>query len=422
MAAQRELEPVYNAKDYRYAFLVGWRFAQLNANTTHTKEILAVKGEEGYLPELPVLSSEQRTLVIWSRLKLELSELPGGNSPKIQEEVQLADQLLAKESFEKPAVTTAIQAAFNTTVVQVYVTQPHLSKAIDLGLQLANLVFGPANVAAQVSVALNVQFDEKRVKMTCSLLEELQSAFPLRAAAAVSGSLVYWQHWVIEHSRDDGAVRDKLRSQGEQWQSLLTGEIRADDLLNLQDYRQAIKVYMGQVAGLWKKNPLLWKAVLTLLAACGGGIWAIVTYAPKGAAVVAAIIATAAGALGITWKTITATVGKVAALLERPMLNDGLSEAVKNAAFIPPPDMTAAQIAELRDEVRKEIRQDGRETNGKQGTAEQPKRRQWPSLPRRSKPAIEASAGGQAQPDAGSQAPDSTVPSAEENTLADREV
>jgi hypothetical protein len=397
MAVQRELEPVYNAKEYRHAFLVGWRFAQLNANTTHTEEILPVTLEEGYLPALPVFSSEQRTLVIWNRLKLDLSGLPGGSSPKIEEEVRTADQLLEKKEFDTRAITTAINEAFKTTVVQVYVTEPLLSKAIDLGLHLANLVFGPANQTHQV-VSLGPQFSEKRVQVTCSLLDELQSAFPLRAAAAVSGSLVYWQHWVTGHPADD-AVRKELQSQGEQWQGLLTGEICADDLLDLQDYRQAMQVYAGQVAGLWRKNPLLWKAASALLVASGAGIWAIVTYAPKGAAVVAAIIATAAGALGISWKTITATVGKVAGLLERPMLNDGLSDAVKIAAFIAPPGMTPAEITKLRDEVRKEIRQDDRETKGKQRADERPKRPRWLSLPGRSRPAIEASADSPAQPD-----------------------
>jgi hypothetical protein len=181
---------------------------------------------------------------------------------------------------------------------------------------------------------------------------------------------LYWQHWVqARRSADDGAVRTNLRSQGEQWRSLLTGEVKADDLLELRDYRQAFSIYVGQVADIYRKSPWLWGAFLALFAATGVGIWAIVHFAPKGAAVVAGIIAAGAGALGISWKTIAATAGKAAALLERPLLADGLSEAVKIAAFIPPIRMTPDQITELRHEVRK----DERRAKRKPLPAEQPR-------------------------------------------------
>ena len=194
------------------------------------------------------------------------------------------------------------------------------------------------------------------MERTCSLLAELQSAFPLRATAAVAGSLVYWQRW-MEANRDNGdAVRQALFRQGELWRSLLTGETRADDLLGLGDYRQAFRDYTRQVALLARKYPLMWLLVVTLLAGTGVGIWAIIKYAPTGAAVIAGVIAAAAGALGVTWKTVAVTLGKASVLLERPMVEDGLREAVKFAAFIRPVEMTPADMALLRKEVRIEGR------------------------------------------------------------------
>jgi len=109
---------------------------------------------------------------------------------------------------------------------------------------------------------------------------------------------------------------------------------------------------MHQVALLSRKNQWLLGTVATLLALTGGGIFLIISFAPAGAAVIAGVIAAVAGALGITWKTTAVTVGKAATLLERPMLDDGLSAAVKFAAFIAPAAVPAAAIAELRKQLR----------------------------------------------------------------------
>lgn len=394
MAAQEELEPAGNATEYSCAFLVGWRLAQLYANPIHTEQIQAVVEEKGYLPVIPKdLTQHQQAQLIWLKLDSDLSELPGGKSPEISKAKTALEALLQNPQYDKGAIATSIENVFAMTLANVYVIHPHLAKALNLGRQLAHLVFGPAD-APSVFTTLREQLSKDRVSRARSLLDELQSSFPLRATAAVSGSLMYWQHWVQTRSDAYDAVRKELHRQGEQWRGLLTGEIHADDLLDLQDYRQAFGKYLGQVAGLYRKNPWLWGMALTLLAATGAGIWAIVTYAPKGAAVVAAIIATVAGALGISWKTIAVTVGKAAALLERPMLADGLSEAVKIAAFIPPVDMTSAEIAKLRNEVRK----DERQAKERQSAAE------------RLKPAIAASADTSVPPAVGNEAPDVATP------------
>jgi hypothetical protein len=125
----------------------------------------------------------------------------------------------------------------------------------------------------------------------------LSAGGSLRGTSAVAGSLMYWQRWVEANPAEDDAVREKLLRQGELWRSLLAGEIRADDLLGLSDYRQAFGDYTRQLRLLARKYPKIWLLV----------------------------------ALGITWKTVAVTVGRAAALLERPMLDDGLSEAVKGA-------------------------------------------------------------------------------------------
>lgn len=359
MVAQGNLEPAGNTSEYSRAFLVGWRLAQLYANPTHIDHKLAfVVDEEGYLPGISQeLTQQQQAQLIWVGLQTDLSELPGGISPEATAAKTALGVSLASANYHEESIASGILDVFKVTSANVYVVNPHLAKALNLGRELAGLVFGSVGASPDLS-ALRKQLSAGRVGRICSLLDELRSAFPLRATDAVSGSLQCWRRWMETGTDADAVVvRSNLRSQGERWRSLLTGEIRADDLLDLHDYRQAIRNYVGQVAGLYQKSPWLSGTVLVMLIATGASIWAIVTYAPKGAAVVAAIIATVAGALGITWKTVSVTVGKAAALIERPMFDKQISEAVKIAAFLPPVEMTAAVKAKLLKELREKDEQ-----------------------------------------------------------------
>lgn len=218
--------------------------------------------------------------MIWVGLHGDLPELPGGKSADILKAITALEVALENPAFTEEEISGHILNVFGITLANVYVVNPHLAKALILGRQLAGLVFGRVGAPADFT-ALRERLSADRVSRTCSLLEELQSTFPLLAAAAVSGSLVCWQHWMETRSGAEDAIRMNLRSQGERWRSLLTGEIRSDDLLELQDYRQAVGNYVSQVAGLYQRNPWLLGTVLAMLAATGTGIWAIVTFAPK---------------------------------------------------------------------------------------------------------------------------------------------
>lgn len=419
MAAQGGLEPAANATEYSRAFLTGWRLAQLYASPAHTAEIQADVKEEGYLPDIPQsLTQEQQVRLIWTSLASDLSGLPGGDSQSITDAKTRVRTSLDGSGFDEQTITADIENVYKKTLTDVYVINPQIANAIILGKQLASMVFRPIN-APDDPAALLQQLSAGRVQRTCALLEELQSSFSLRATAAVSGSLVYWQRSVQTHTGHDYAVvRENLRKQGELWRSLLSGEKHADDLLALHDYQRAFGDYLRKLRDLVKKNGWLWGMVLTLFAAAGAGIGAIVTWAPKGAAVVAGVIAAGAGALGITWKTIASTAGRVTVLLERPLFDDGLSEAVKFAAFIPPATMDAAQIAKLRKEVGKGEQQI-------EGKPRASKRLKWLWLPGRAQPAVEAVQDRQALPPGseeaemtGSEEPKMTEPLAEEDVAA----
>jgi len=345
MTVQAAIEAADNTHEYKRAFLVGWRLAQMYANPIHMADLPALVTDKGGLAQIPdQFDPGQQARLIWEGLDADLSKLPGGNSGEIVKARTMLGGTLAGHNYNEDAIANSIKDVFSRTLMNAYIVNPHLAKALVVGQQLAEFIFGPAALAERLSA--------ENVQRTCSLLAKLKASFPQRATTAVSGSLEYWQHLPEKYRATSTDVGAALLSQGERWRSLLTGESRADDLLNLGDYRQAFGEYMHQVALLSEKARWLMGTVVTLLAITGGGIFLIIRFAPAGAAVTAGVIAAVAGALGITWKTVAATVGKAATLLERPMLDDGLNGAVKFAAFIAPAAMPPAEIAELRKQVR----------------------------------------------------------------------
>jgi hypothetical protein len=143
-----------------------------------------------------------------------------------------------------------------------------------------------------------------------------------------------------------------LSLQGERWRRLLSGEILPRDLLTADNYRQAASDYLGRIGRLtWSFARRFWPAIIVVLGGTGAIIWAILTYAPTGAASVAAVIATAAGSLGVSWKTVGSTLGKVATQAEQPLWNAEVLEAIVVATFIPPVEMNDRAIASLRKQT-----------------------------------------------------------------------
>jgi hypothetical protein len=354
MTAQSAVEGVDGTREYSRAFLVGWRLAQIQATPIHQADLHTLVGaNNGALEILTNFDSTEQAQLVWNGLDADLSKLPGGNSPEITSAKNSLWEGLKNPAFNDVAIASAAKTVLTRTVMNAYVANPSLAKAVEAGRQLAEYVFGPEVTAIPVvPVAPARRLSAEKVDGTCSLLADLQTRFPSRATTAVAGSLVYWQRWAADNGNDAASVGTALLRQGERWRSLMTGEASAEDLLDLRDYREAVAEYLHQVVLLCQNNQLLWGAIAALLAATGGSIYCIVTFAPKGAAVIAGVIAAAAGALGITWKTVAATAGKVAALLERPMLDDGLTVAVQIAAFIPAGDMNPVQIEDLRRKLR----------------------------------------------------------------------
>jgi len=186
------------------------------------------------------------------------------------------------------------------------------------------------------------QLEPHRLADAYGCLDDLHTSLPVNAADAVKGSLRQWEAWQAD-SKSNGAAEDTgyaiavLKHQGEIWRRILSGEIGAEDLLTAEHYRQAAARLIGRLRNLsvsflkrW------WYIAIILLFSVGLITWAIVAYAPSGPAAVAALIATGAGALGVSWKTVGATLGTVTSKAETPLWDAEVLQSIIVAVTITP--------------------------------------------------------------------------------------
>lgn len=211
----------------------------------------------------------------------------------------------------------------------------HLVTGLDLGRMLADTVL-LAN--PKMPETLTEEFKHERLGNAYGWLDDLHSLLPDHASDAVSGSLKQWEDWVegnkgvVPVNVHKGFTRS-LHYQGELWRRLLCGEKPAVDLLSAADYKKAgdrvTKRFLGLVGNYMAS---WWYVILVFAAAIAGIAYAVVKYAPNGPSTAAALIATAAGSLGVSWKTVASTLGRVMTKAEGPLWDTEVKEAIVIAA------------------------------------------------------------------------------------------
>ena len=215
----------------------------------------------------------------------------------------------------------------------------HLGTAFDLGRMLADTIL---LVEAGKADTFTEEFNPFRLNNAYGWLDDLHRMLPGHAADAVSGSLRTWEGWVSEtHGIVPDADREHLtralHTQGEMWRRLLSGERLAEDLLTAQSFKDAGARMVSRLRGLaWSFVTSWWFIIIPFLAAVGAVVWVIVRYAPSGATTTAALIATAAGSLGISWRTVAATLGRATAKVEAPLWDAEVRASIVDAATVRP--------------------------------------------------------------------------------------
>lgn len=355
MSIQTESDSATGNINVQHAFRLGWRFAQLyHGPHRATLEAGVMEGTlPSHLPSLSELSEGNRTELILREIKHDVASLKPDLSSGDDDPAAL-DVLLNVMRGQIPinGKKTQVLETFRHLRIELGADDARLSTAIDLGRMLADTV-----IQANSSGTYLAEFGSYRLQNAYEWLEDLHTSFPTNASDAVKGSLQYWEQWVtnssdVELARDDRYVRRALSLQGERWRRLLSGEILPEDLLGADNYRQAASNYLGRIARLaWGFVRRFWLAIILVLGCTGAIIWAILRYAPTGATSAAAVIATAIGSLGVSWKTVGSTLGKVTTKAEQPLWNAEVLEAIVVATFIPPVEMNSRAIASLRKQT-----------------------------------------------------------------------
>jgi hypothetical protein len=357
----------WEARKVRRAFRLGWHFAQMYHDPHRARSDAGeeLKQPPRHLPSLSELTVPERATLLMREIINDITclddELPADlKIPEVRASVVALDGVM-KGPINAEGKRLQILQTYTRLRVDLGAADPHLGTALDLGRILADTVILPVTPADY-----RTEFNKFRLANVYGWLEDLHAYFPQYAADTVRGSLEIWQGWVSEHADSiagDGHERARraLTMQGEKWRRILSAEILAEDLLTADDYRDAATFFLGRLRGLvWDFVKRFWPVALPLLLVTAGIVAAIVRWAPGGAASVVAVIAAAAGALGVSWKTVSSTLGKVAANAEQPLWNAEVQESIVMAATLLPTDASRREVMAMRRAAREAVEQPGK--------------------------------------------------------------
>jgi hypothetical protein len=303
------------------AFQLGWQMAEIyRPNPPATP----APGEDDHLPELSDLTTGE-----WARIGL--YQVQAGIT-KLRLRITAAGlwapdaQLFAQEleGVTGDARDAAVEAFHIELLAALTAADFRLGKGYGLGRALADVTRNASNWRSELS--------ERRVATLAAWLRDLSTALPPHAAHVVASSVEEWGRWARAPSGD--AARESLdvallQAQGRLWRSLISGEKRGTEMLEMRDYVSAGECVLKSTARLAKPvlrhhAPLLITAVLLFVA----GI-AVMLIADDAAGIVsgAGVILTA---VGIGWKGLGTAAGKALAKLETPLWESALDVSIRD--------------------------------------------------------------------------------------------
>lgn len=271
--------------------------------------------------------------------RLTPSSFPGALKPPTTETV--------RELYENPNTDPAdgheaLYRLHVQTLQTLTATDFRLGKAYSLGRALADSVFLPDEPHGFAE-----SFDRFRLDVLRAWLNDLDSALPPHAAGAVLQSLTRWEAWApnfvaARQANRFGAGERReltviLRRQAELWRAVLSGEKNALDMLNGDDYRRAAGTLLSTARSALLRTSLPVGAVAVVVTAVVIG--AVLSFVKDGTTQAVASLGAAAGALGITWKSASATLQRAAKTLEAPLWGAAMNAAIAEAVtYLPPAD------------------------------------------------------------------------------------
>lgn len=198
----------------------------------------------------------------------------------------------------------------------LFATHIRFAKAYGLGRQLGAL----SNATWSRTL-----FDEPKVTEMLAALDDLSTALPPHAGRGVANSLRRWR------ALNTAPGETVLPAQCELWRAVLAGEKKGTELLEPENYLDAAeqlgaKLRATATVSLRQLAPVV-VVVIVLFAA---GV-ALLAYRPMHAGTTAAGLSGVLAAVGLTWKGIGGTVGKLSGKLEAPLWGAEVDGAVTDA-------------------------------------------------------------------------------------------
>jgi hypothetical protein len=290
--------------------------------------------------------------------------------------------LLEADARSPGQVQAAVAGLHGQLMMALTAADFRLGKAYGLGRALAETALLPDTRNPQT---FQQQFARYRLANLLEWLADLKSAFPPHAAEAVRGSLQAWADWSqapvlrpglpdqrqawekeVEdqapttapapparrtaarfwYSRrprlpqgrpvdwssaaDRESVTRALRRQGQLWRAVLSGEKECVDLLSSDDYVGAADRLLERLRRLTLAFLRRFWITTTLLAVIVVAVVATLVFV-RAATTVVAVVLTAAGAIGLTWKSAASGLGRVLGHAQRPLWESELDTAVADA-------------------------------------------------------------------------------------------
>jgi hypothetical protein len=224
-----------------------------------------------------------------------------------------------------------------------------LGKGYAVGRSLMRLATPPA------TGKLGEHLGMTQVAPLAAALDDLTTALPAHAGHAVRASIEEWALTVDDEGsgRDqtDVKLRPLLARQGVLWQTVLTGEKAAHEMLEIDDYLDAAQRLSVRVRSIVRSFlRRFWPLVSLIVLLFAGSIALLVSSDGNASA-----LAGAGGLLasfGLSWRAVGTSVGRVLSKVEQPLWGAELDVAVTRAITLIKPNKGDDSSARRRKVAR----------------------------------------------------------------------
>lgn len=305
----------------RRAFALGWQVAQLYRPHERRRQELP----DGDLPALGALEDYERSEILVDQVQVGLAGLSEAvetaGLPEV--DVEPVRESLDENDYRRTQAVFALHCNVLATLTAV---DYRLGKAYSLGCTLADACRKPKD-----AIELKSELSGAPIANARRWLDDLSTALPPHAAHSVEASLGRWVAWGSEQPGRDipAAAVSTLRRQGELWRALLSGEKRGSEMLEIGNYLEAARALTHRMRSIAREVilsfPLL--TVIIVLLLLGG----IALLALGGGSDIVAGATSVAVAVGLSWRGLGATAGRLAGRLEQPLYDALLDSAITDA-------------------------------------------------------------------------------------------